>query len=358
MKIKDIQAVYVINLARRDDRWEQLQSAWKRTLMPQELIRFRACDGRDFIPPKSWDVGNAAFGCYLSHVGVLTEIVKFGLDNVLVLEDDAYFVDGFRDKLALVLADLPPIYDALYLGWQALHTDRVPPSKITEHLGRAGNNNRTHGTMYSNRGAKRLLQHFHDLSERKKKDHIDHWAGRLHEALDKAGEHVFDIYNALPQLIYQGAGNSDICGKATPLNTWLYNGPYKTEQPKVFYVTSFSTGYGDIGKNGALGYESKKVDLPNHAYLSTLSLHAPSKAAVTLSERLFVVGYMNPSGGPGEAVDVIVDGVVIGQIKAPGTMTKQIKLEPGEHTLEFSIPDKHKGLAHSVWVFNRADHQR
>ena len=93
MKIKDIEAVYVINLARREDRWEQLQSAWKRTGMPQELIRFRACDGRDFIPPLSWDVGNAAFGCYLSHVGVLTEIVKFGA--LLSRIEQEHVVQGF-----------------------------------------------------------------------------------------------------------------------------------------------------------------------------------------------------------------------------------------------------------------------
>lgn len=353
MKIDDIQAVYVINLARRDDRWQTIQDNWRKTGVPIPLTRFIACDGRDFLPPKSWDVGNGAFGCYLSHVSILTDIVRLGLDNVLVLEDDAYFVDDFKNKLALVLNDLPPVYDALFLGWQALFADRVPPTRITDVLGRAGNNNRTHGTMYSNRGAKRLLQHFHDLGERHKKDHIDHWAGRLHEALDDNGEHVFDIYNSLPQLIYQAPGQSDICGKATPMNKWLYNGKYKTEQPKLFYITSYNVGYGTIGRNGDMGYERRKVELPDHAYISTLSLHAPSKASVVLSEPLFVAGYMNPSGGSGEAVETIVDGVSIGQIKEPGTMTKQVKLEPGEHTLEFKIDDKHRGLAHSVWVFSR-----
>ena len=72
-----------------------------------------------------------------------------------------------------------------------------------------------------------------------------------------------------------------------------------------------------------------------------------------LSEGLYCCGYMNPSGGPGEPVDAIVDGQSIGQIKGPGSMTEPIKLAPGEHTLEFVIAEEYKGMAHSVWVFSR-----
>lgn len=354
MRITDIEFVYGINLDRRKDRWMELEERWAKTEMPQPLLRFSACDGQQFTPPKSWDVGRAAWGCYLSHVSLLTHIVRLEIEHALILEDDAYFVDDFKDKLRLVLNDLPPIYDQLYIGYQLLHTDRLPPYKLTDHLGRGQNMNRNHATLYSRRGAARLLAHILDLSERKKKEHIDHWLGRaIHEAVDKQGEHLYDCYIALPQLVYQGAGTSDICGKETPMNKWLYNGPYKTEQPKLYYVTSYETGYGDMGRNDDLGYESKKVDLPDHAYLSTLSLHAPSTAHITTVERLKVCGYMNPSGGPGEAVDVVVDGVSIGQIQAPGSMTKQVRLEPGDHLLEFKIADEYKGMSHTVWVFSR-----
>lgn len=353
MRIDQIERIYVINLARREDRWETIQDEWRKTKVDIPLTRFIACDGREFIPPKSWDVGGGAYGCYLSHLLCLTDIVRLGLDNVLVFEDDACFIEGFREKLEKVLSDLPPIYDALYLGWQALHVDRVPPARITENLGRAGNNNRTHATMYSNQGAKRLLSHFQDLGERHKKDHIDHWAGRLHEQLDRYGEHVYDIYNAIPQLVYQSAGSSDICGKETPLHTWAYRGPWKEEKPKVVTVRQYKTGYGEMGKNGQLGYEKKTVTLEDGAYLTTLSLHAPSAVSIVLSEPLFVAGFMNGTGGSGEPVTVIIDGTEVGQIQEPKSMTTPIKLGAGEHKLEFKVDEKHKGMAHTVWVFSR-----
>lgn len=55
-------------------------------------------------------------GCWLSHYTLWEHIVKNGLSNVLVLEDDAAPTDDFNIKLQNTLDVLPVDYDMLYIG--------------------------------------------------------------------------------------------------------------------------------------------------------------------------------------------------------------------------------------------------
>lgn len=54
--------------------------------------------------------------CLRSHLEVLKIARDKGLKNVLILEDDVYFADGFKEKLDKVMQDLPDNWDALHLG--------------------------------------------------------------------------------------------------------------------------------------------------------------------------------------------------------------------------------------------------
>lgn len=352
MNVSDISKVYVINLARRPDRWDAIQQAWQATGVDLPLTRFFACDGRAFDPPKSWDVGRAAYGCYLSHLSILVEAVRNDLTSFLILEDDAVFADDFAAKLALCLADLPSDFDQLYLGWQALHADRVPPTRITEHLGRAGNNNRNHSTIWSRSGAVRFLHRLTELSERKKQHHIDHWMGELHEELTDSGEHAYNVYNCIPQIVYQGSGKSDICGKETPLNKWLYLGSYLSEPKPLADVKSWRTEFGTLGKNGRLGYEKRKTDTTAGPRKTTLSLHAPSEAVISSDRPLSVIGRMNSSGHTAAPVSVLIDGTLIGLVQQPGDETPSVTIPAGEHKLEFLIDKKVNAWAHTYWILS------
>lgn len=353
MKIADIDRIFVMNLNRRPDRWDEFQKAWAATGISLPLTRFAACDGRDYKPPASWDVGNAAYGCYLTHTSILSEAIRTGVEHFVIFEDDAVFAEGFAASLEEVLADLPVDYDQLYLGWQALHTERVPPSRITEHLGRCGNCNRSHATLWSRRGAIRILQRLQDLGERKSKHHLDHWLGELHEELDQYGEHVYQCYIAIPQLVFQAAGQSDICGKQTPLNTWLYRGNYRKETPSLIDVLSFQTAFGRLGRRGWLGYEGRRSDLSDDERTTVISLHAPSTLHVAVREPVKVVGLMNSTGGTREQVQVDVDGVNLGIIAAAHDRSAEYFLNEGEHCLEFRINKNLNAFAHTLWCFTR-----
>jgi len=354
MNITDIDRVYVINLDRRPDRWERVQRDWAETGVPIPLTRWPACDGRDFRPPASWDVGRAAYGCWLSHLSILIDMVRTCLDNVLILEDDAVFADGFADKLAGVLDDMPSRYDQLYLGYQLLHTERVPPSRITEHLGRAGNCNRSHAILYSGDGAERILTEVMDLSNRQHREHIDHWLGRaIHEPLDNNGEHRYDVYIAIPQLVYQNDGASDISGKTNQVNKWLYNGRYLREYKPLVEVTSYTTAFGQVGRHGRLGYEGRMADIADDERTTVISLHAPSTLFLRVKDPVYVTGCMNSSGSAREPVRVFVDGVAAGTVQSAGDRGESHLLEPGEHCLEFRIDQNQNAFAHTFWVFRK-----
>jgi len=55
-------------------------------------------------------------GCILSHLKAVTEAKESGLEYVLILEDDAVLVEGFKKKLSAALHELPEDWEALWLN--------------------------------------------------------------------------------------------------------------------------------------------------------------------------------------------------------------------------------------------------
>jgi GR25 family glycosyltransferase involved in LPS biosynthesis len=124
MKINEyFDKVVVINLDRRADRMEQLDPQLKE--LGIEYERFSAVDG------KETGIDPVVAGT-MSHVAVLK---KYKGKRILVLEDDAYFVDDFNEKFEEVMQTLPKNADIFYLG--ALvpkDTGKVTP--VNKHWGK------------------------------------------------------------------------------------------------------------------------------------------------------------------------------------------------------------------------------
>lgn len=105
MKVNEyFEAVVVINLDRRTDRMEKLKVQLNELGITYE--RFSAVDGKEL------SIDPVVAGT-MSHVAVLK---KYKDKKVLVLEDDAYFVDNFNEKFEEVMQTLPKDYDIFYLG--------------------------------------------------------------------------------------------------------------------------------------------------------------------------------------------------------------------------------------------------
>jgi GR25 family glycosyltransferase involved in LPS biosynthesis len=120
MKVNDyFDKVVVINLDRRTDRMEQLDPQLK--ALGIEYERYSAIDG-------------LAEGINPIHAGRMShiEVMKQVTGKTLILEDDAYFVEGFQEGFDKVMPSLPDDWDIFYLG--AL-VDRTSGklTKVNEH---------------------------------------------------------------------------------------------------------------------------------------------------------------------------------------------------------------------------------
>lgn len=105
MKVNEyFDKVVVINLDRRTDRMEKLVPQLER--LGIEYERHSAVDGKELGI-------NPIFAGTMSHVQVLK---KYQDKKILVLEDDAQFIDDFNEKFEEVMQTLPNNWDIFYLG--------------------------------------------------------------------------------------------------------------------------------------------------------------------------------------------------------------------------------------------------
>lgn len=105
MKVNDFfDKVIVINLDRRTDRMEKLVPQLEKLDIQYE--KFSAVDG------KQLGVDPIVAGLQ-SHLQVMKQITG---QRVLILEDDAQFVEDFNEKFEKVMQTLPEDWDIFYLG--------------------------------------------------------------------------------------------------------------------------------------------------------------------------------------------------------------------------------------------------
>lgn len=105
MKVNDyFDKVVVINLDRRQDRMEKLDTQLK--ALGIEYERHSAVDGQELKI-------NPIFAGTMSHVEVMK---KYRDKKILILEDDACFVEDFNEKFEQVMQTLPGDWDIFYLG--------------------------------------------------------------------------------------------------------------------------------------------------------------------------------------------------------------------------------------------------
>ena len=124
MKVNEyFDAVVVINLDRRTDRMEKLVPQLEELGIDYE--RFSAVDGKEL------GISPIVAGT-MSHVAVLK---KYKDKKILILEDDAFFVEDFNSKFEEVIKTLPEDNDVLYLG-ALLPKDNGKVIPVNEHWAR------------------------------------------------------------------------------------------------------------------------------------------------------------------------------------------------------------------------------
>lgn len=107
--------IYVINLPARADRRKEMTGELKRIGLSFDCPKVRL-----FPAVRPDDAGPfpsiGARGCFMSHLGILTEARQNGFERILLLEDDLNFVKNFARKIKSVLNGLPETAWSVFYG--------------------------------------------------------------------------------------------------------------------------------------------------------------------------------------------------------------------------------------------------
>lgn len=207
-------AVYCVNLKRREDRWKTFTEGVPNDWPFKPIERVFAIDGRNVPVPDWWKQGGGAWGCYRSHLKLIENALNTGLHSILLLEDDATFCEGFAEKATDFINALPEDWGLIYLGGQHLFINRMPPLKINNLVYRPFNVNRTHAFAIRGEAMMRKVYKHLNRQDWEKNNHIDHHLGRLHQ------RRTDPIYTPHEWLIGQASGKSNISGREAPERFW------------------------------------------------------------------------------------------------------------------------------------------
>jgi GR25 family glycosyltransferase involved in LPS biosynthesis len=181
-----------VNLDRRADRWQRMQTEFARHGI-ENVGRFSAFDGNALPLPANWVHTAGAYGCLRSHVQVVQEARERGHESVLIFEDDAVFDPELATKFVSFIEEVPSDWDMLYFG--ALHKDE--PSRITDHVYRITNANSTYAYALK----RTIFDEFIELNRR---------AEHVLDVNAYALQERFNCYCFLPNLAWVESEYSDV----------------------------------------------------------------------------------------------------------------------------------------------------
>ena len=117
---------FVVNLDRRNDRWESFMKNADSSIKFLNYERFSAVDGKgiknscqlqQIFENNDYSMRRGMIGCLLSHVKLYTDLINSDYEYFVILEDDIEFTPNFEDKYNNVLSQLSDkSWDFLFLG--------------------------------------------------------------------------------------------------------------------------------------------------------------------------------------------------------------------------------------------------
>jgi GR25 family glycosyltransferase involved in LPS biosynthesis len=181
--VNKIDAIYCINLAKREDRLLEFTG-----MMEEYEIPFKRVE--------AVEKSNGAEGLRDTMVNIFTEALEKGHKQILVFEDDCIFVEGkeyFHQIMNSVIDNLPELWIMCFLGNQVtgkfIHRHHPNILSATKMFS-------THAVLYSERGMKECLSQGFDYP-------IDNYYVEKIEPLRAS-------YTIYPMLATQREGFSDI----------------------------------------------------------------------------------------------------------------------------------------------------
>ena len=201
--------VWVINLKRREDRLACFLKEINKSKWPFRRPQvFSAIEGDKVGVPKFWQTGGGSYGCMRSHMVLLERAIQDDIESILILEDDAIFMNTFGKDVANFLAKVPDDWQCLMLGGQHVNSKPFPIAPGIVRAGAGGGIQRTH--CYALRGQEIMRALYQTWANAAV--HCDWVMGPCTAR--------FNTYAPDPFLVGQSEGDSDISGGRNPPKFW------------------------------------------------------------------------------------------------------------------------------------------
>jgi hypothetical protein len=164
-------------------------------------------------PPSWWTSQPAAWGVWRAHEQIYHHAMMYGLDSVLVFEDDAVFLPDFQERFNRFMAAVPADWDLIYLGGN--HHDW--PEVVNGEVLRCMETNATHAYAIRRSG---ILQLYKLLLEKPEALHDDNYHADTVLATLQQWRKV-NAYCPWYWMVGQAAGVSDRTGLEIP-EDWFF----------------------------------------------------------------------------------------------------------------------------------------
>lgn len=229
---ENIDAILVVNLEHRTDRWDQLIETLTSFGVEDKAIRINAVDGKKlagynkapwFRKRTSEHVSKmkaGSAGCCLSHRKAIELAKAKGFNRILLMEDDAFFKDPLDQEIGGFLGEFienEKQWDMLYLGF---YIKKCPYSQISTTTIRENQYNiwrirgplMFHATLIHSRIFDQLLQGL--PNENTIWPWMTYWGSIDSWITNCFGRNPrIKIAGCRPNLVVQRANYSDICGR-------------------------------------------------------------------------------------------------------------------------------------------------
>lgn len=206
--------VYIINLKERADRKKNITNE----LLKNDIKLFNFVEGIkpsindvilwnkefcSFNNNVSYKIGS--FGCLMSHLKIYKHCINNNINNVIILEDDAYFSENFNKNVInneIIKYINEDNFGILYFGC----THSVKPKHIEKNIYKCIFSHTTHAYMISLNCMKYILEN------------IKGYDREIDMFLAKVIQKKFNCYCYYPSIIKQTEGYSNIQNKEVKYN--------------------------------------------------------------------------------------------------------------------------------------------
>lgn len=202
--------ITVVNLPERTDRRREMEQQLRAVGVAADDPRLRFFAAKRPTEKGDWP-SLGAKGCFASHLELLTQALRDGLGNVLVLEDDCDFTprsSAVRESLARSLETTD--WDLAYLG-HPVALDDAPGADIGTWVAHAGSFQQSHCYAVNGRTLPRLVE-FLEAITRRPEGHALGGPQHYDGALNMFRQQNPDLKTLLagPSLAHQRSSKSDI----------------------------------------------------------------------------------------------------------------------------------------------------